>query len=483
MSPALVSLSVMALVVAVGARVGFLAAHRRPMDLEQWLVGARGFGALVVFLLMAGEIFTTFTFLGISGWTYSLGGPALYALAYNTLGAVVGFFLAPRIWAAGKQSGMLTQSDFFAQRYGSRWLAAVVCVVGIASLVPYLQLQVVGLGIIASMTSLGAVSRSAAMSVAVVLLVGFVFLNGVRAVAAVSILKDALMLLCAVVIGIGVPLAYFGSIGAMFTALIHAHPHHLTLPGDSRNLGHAWYVSTVLMSALGMLMWPHLFGATFTARSADALRRNYIVMPLYILVILLMFFAGYTALLVLPHLKDGDLALLAVVRQTFPPWFLGLVGGAGALAAIVPAAILILTASSLFAKNLFRAVVAPGMSDAQVRNLARAMVLAMGAGSLYLAIREPSSLVSLLLLGYAGVVQFFPGVLLGLYWPRARASAVFFGMIAGIGLASFLMLTHRDPYHGWNAGFLGLCANFLLTVLLSASGRSIAARPAEAIAP
>ncbi len=473
----------MALVVAVGARVGFLAAHRRPMDLEQWLVGARGFGALVVFLLMAGEIFTTFTFLGVSGWTYSLGGPALYALAYNTLGAVVGFFLAPRIWAAGKQSGMLTQSDFFAQRYGSRWLAAFVCVVGIASLVPYLQLQVVGLGIIASMTSLGAVSRSAAMSVAVVLLVGFVFLNGVRAVAAVSILKDALMLLCAVVIGIGVPLAYFGSIGAMFTALIHAHPHHLTLPGDSRNLGHAWYVSTVLMSALGMLMWPHLFGATFTARSADALRRNYIVMPLYILVILLMFFAGYTALLVLPHLKDGDLALLAVVRQTFPPWFLGLVGGAGALAAIVPAAILILTASSLFAKNLFRAVVAPGMSDAQVRNLARAMVLAMGAGSLYLAIREPSSLVSLLLLGYAGVVQFFPGVLLGLYWPRARASAVFFGMIAGIGLASFLMLTHRDPYHGWNAGFLGLCANFLLTVLLSASGRSIAARPAGAIAP
>ena len=468
MSPALISLSVMGLVVTVGAGVGFLAARRRRMDLEQWLIGARGFGAVLVFLLMAGEIFTTFTFLGVSGWTYSRGGPALYALAYNTLGAVVGFFIAPRLWVAAKQSGMLTQSDFFAQRYGSRWLAAFVCLVGIASLVPYLQLQVVGLGIIASVTSLGAIGRSAAMSVAVVLLVAFVFVNGVRALASVSVLKDALMLLCAVVIGVGVPLAHFGGIGAMFTALIHAHPRHLTLPGDSRDLGHAWYVSTVLMSSLGMLMWPHLFGATFTARSADALRRNYIVMPLYILVILLMFFAGYTALLVIPHLKDGDLALLSVVRQTFPPWFLGLVGGAGALAAIVPAAILILTASSLFAKNLFRAVVAPGMSDEQVRHLARAMVLAMGAGSLYLAIREPASLVSLLLVGYAGVVQFFPGVLLGLYWPRARGSAVFIGMIVGIALSSFLMLTHRDPFHGWNAGFLGLCANFLLTVVLSA---------------
>jgi SSS family solute:Na+ symporter len=106
----------------------------------------------------------------------------------------------------------------------------------------------------------------------------------------------------------------------------------------------------------------------------------------------------------------------------------------------------------------------------------------MGAGSLYLAIREPASLVSLLLVGYAGVVQFFPGVLLGLYWPRARGSAVFIGMIVGIGLSSFLMLTHRDPFHGWNAGFLGLCANFLLTVGLSAGVSRSADRAAAAAA-
>lgn len=467
MSPAQVSLAVMALIVLAGATAGFLGARRRTMSLEQWLVGARGFGAVLVFLLTAGELFTTFTFLGVSGWTYSRGGPALYALAYNTLASVVGFFLAPRIWQLGKRHGMQTQSDFFALRYGNKWLAGLVCIVGIASLIPYLQLQVVGLGIIASVTSLGAIGRTPAMLVAVILLVAFVFANGVRAIASVSVLKDALMLLCAVVIGIGVPLIHFGSIGALFSAVARAHPHHLTMPGDTTNLGHAWYVSTVLMSALGGLMWPHLFSATFTARSDDALRRNYIVMPLYTLVILLMFFAGFAALLVVPHLKDGDLALLAVVRETFPAWFLGLVGGAGVLSAIVPAAILILTAASLFAKNLIRPVVAPHMSDHQVRNLSRAMVVIIGAVSLYLAISEPASLVSLLLVGYAGVVQFFPGVLLGLYWRRVRAFAVLIGIAAGIALASFLMLTHRDPYHGVNAGFLGLCCNFLLTVLLS----------------
>jgi SSS family solute:Na+ symporter len=50
------------------------------MDLEQWTVGGRGFGMMLVWMLMAGEIYTTFTFLGASGWAYSRGGPVLYIL-------------------------------------------------------------------------------------------------------------------------------------------------------------------------------------------------------------------------------------------------------------------------------------------------------------------------------------------------------------------------------------------------------------------
>jgi hypothetical protein len=29
------------------------------------------------------------------------------------------------------------------------------------------------------------------------------------------------------------------------------------------------------------------------------------------------------------------------------------------------------------------------------------------------------------------------------------------------------MLTGRDPYHGWNAGFLALCANFAITAFVT----------------
>jgi SSS family solute:Na+ symporter len=457
----------MATIVAIGTVIGFLAGVHRKMDLEQWTVGNRGFGAVFVFLLMAGETYTTFAFLGASGWAYSRGGPALYVLAYLTLAYVVSFFILPQIWQMGRRQGMQTQSDFFGVRYKNKYLAGFVCVVGIASFIPYLQLQITGVGLIVSIASFDTIGQVPAMVIAVVLLVAFVFASGVRAVAWVSVVKDALMVFAAISIGIGIPLVHFGGVGPMFAALVHSHPTHMTMPGATHNLGHAWFISTVLLTSLGFYMWPHAFSAAFTAKSADTLRRNAVVMPLYTLTLGFIFFAGFATVVIVPGLANGDLALLTVVRKTFPPWYLGVIGGAGALTAMVPAAIFVLTAATLFAKNLYRPLFAPAMTDDQVAHLARAMVIVLGVISLSLAIFSSTTLVSLLLTGYAGVTQFFPGVVLGIYWKNVTARAVFTGMITGVGAALFLMLSHHDPFYGLSAGFLALCLNFAVVVALS----------------
>ena len=448
MSPTAVSLTTIFGIVGLGALIGFLAGVRRKMNLEQWTVGGRGFGAVLMYLLMAGEVYTTFSFLGASGWAYSRGGPTLYIMAQLTLAYVVSFFIVPQMWEVGRKHKLQTQSDFFNMRYGNKYLAAFVCVVGVIFLIPYLQLQLTGLGIIVNVASFDGIGRTPAMVISVVLLAAFVFSSGVRAVAWISVLKDALMILAALSIGIGIPYIHFGGIGPMFAALAQARPAHLTMPGATADLGHTWYISTVLLTSLGFYMWPHTFGATFTAKSGDTLRRNAVVMPLYTMTLAFIFFAGFTAVLVAPGLPDGDLALLTVVRQSFPAWFLGVIGGAGALTAMVPAAILILTAATLFAKNLWRPMFAPTMTDDQVAKVARAMVVVLSVISLYLATHSSATLVSLLLLGYAGVTQFFPGVVLGLYWKRVTMPGVFAGMIAGVATVAFLVLTHQDPFFG-----------------------------------
>ena len=139
-----------------------------------------------------------------------------------------------------------------------------------------------------------------------------------------------------------------------------------------------------VLTSVTFYMWPQYFAASFTARSGKVLRRNAVIMPLYSITTPLMLFVGLSAVLVLPGLSNGDLSLLMMVRKTFPAWFLGVVGGAGALTAMVPAAIQLLTGATLYAKNLFRPILAPGMTEQQVAKLAKIMVLVLTSGALSL---------------------------------------------------------------------------------------------------
>src|SRR4029077_5544372 len=351
MSAGIVALAVISFIVGTGSFVGLYAGSHRTMDLEQWTVGGRGFGIVFVWLLMAGEIYTTFTFLGASGWAYSKGAPVLYILGYQPLMYVVSFFILPQIWEFGRRYRLQTQADFFQARYGSKYLAAFVALVGVIFIIPYLQIQLTGLGMIVEVASFGAIPRTAAMVISFAIVAAFVLTSGIRGVAWVSVLKDVLLLFAAVFVGIAVPYIYFGGIGPMFAALVRAKPAHLVMPGATTNLGHSWYVSTVLLVAVGFYMWPQFFGASFSAKSSDTLRRNAVIMPFYSITMPLMFFVGLAATLILPGLANGDLAMLTLVRKTFPAWFLGVIGGAGALTAMVPAGVMILTAATLFAKN------------------------------------------------------------------------------------------------------------------------------------
>jgi SSS family solute:Na+ symporter len=453
--------------IAVSAGIGIFAGRRLKMNLENWTVAGRRFGLILIWLLMAGEIYTTFTFLGASGWAFSKGAPAFYILIYGTLAYTLSFFILPALWRVGKRYGLHTQPDYFIKRYDSRFLGVFVALIGVFSIIPYLQLQLAGLGFIVEVASNGAVSSNSAILLAFVLTCVFVYTSGLRGAAWVAIIKDVMMLVAVGVVGIGVPSIYFGSPGKMFEALIAKMPEHLIFPGSTTNMDLGWVMSTALLTGLGFYMWPHVFGSAFSAKSDRIIKRNAIIMPFYQIPILLIFFVGFTAFLIIPELKNGDMAFLELVNRTYPPWFMGFVGAAGAVTAMVPSAILVLFASTLIAKNVYQAGFRPQAKEETVLRLSRIMVPVLTTFALIFAIFFPNELVNLLILGYDGVCQFFPGVVLGLFWKRVTKEGVFTGLIFGLAIVVFLILTGRDPFLGMNAGFVGLVVNGFLTVALS----------------
>ena len=293
------------------------------------------------------------------------------------------------------------------------------------------------------------------------------YTSGIKGTAWVAIVKDVMMILAVFIVGIGVPYIYFGGFGKMFQKLIEQKPDFLVFPGAAPQMNVLWIMSTLLVMGMGFYMWPHVFGSAFSAKSAKIIKRNAVIMPFYQIPILLIFMVGFTALLVIPGLEDGDMAFLALVNKTYPSWFMGFVGAAGAVTAMVPSAILVLFASTLLAKNVYQAGFKPHMSEEKVMTLSRFMVLVIMTFALVFAIFFPNELVPLLIFGYNGVSQFFPGVVLGLFWKRVTRMGVLSGLIAGITVVIILILSKNDPFLGMNAGFVGLVVNSFVTVGIS----------------
>jgi SSS family solute:Na+ symporter len=474
-----VALAILAASLVLALTLGLLARRGRTMTLEQWTVGGRGFGALFVFLLMAGEIYTTFTFLGGSGWAYGKGAPAFYILCYGSIAYALSYFLLPAIWRHAARLGLHSQADYFVARYDSRALGVLVSLVGVIAMVPYLVLQLKGLGIIVSECSYGSLPVSWAVWMSVTALVVYVIVSGVHGSAWTAVVKDVLILGVVVTLGLVLPWRVSGGLRPMFETIARDHPGFLTLA--PRGMSLVWFISTVALSALGFYMWPHAFASAYTAHSEEVFRKNAAIMPLYQLVLLFVFFTGFAALVRVPGLQgsDADLSLLRISRLEFTPSILGVIGAAGVLTALVPGSMLLMTASTILAKNVV-GVLRPHTTERAIARLARALVPVVGLVAALLTLRGGTALVPLLLLGYSFVTQLFPAVLLSLgERRRVSAAGAAAGIVTGVVMVATVQIrgaTLARLLPGWpagitdlNIGVVALALNTLVMLLVSSA--------------
>jgi SSS family solute:Na+ symporter len=479
------ALAVICATIAAVLLLGLLARRGKEMDLEQWTVGGRGFGTILVFVLMAGEIYTTFTFLGGSGFAYGHGAPAFYILSYGCLAYVLSYWLLPPIWRYAKQHRLIAQPDFFARKYDSPALGLLVAVVGIVALVPYLVLQLKGLGIIVDTAAYGAISPTVAVWIGAAVVTCYVMVSGVHGSAWTAVVKDTTILAVVLFLGIYLPLHYYGGYGVMFQAIQAARPDFLALPPQGESV--AWFDSTVLLTALGFYMWPHTFGSLYTAKTDRAFRRNAALLPLYQIILLFVFFVGFAAILQVPGLQGSeiDLSLLRLSVQTFDPWFVGVIGAAGVLTAIVPGSMILMASATLLANNILR-YFRPQITDATVSRAARLLVPAVALIAVIFTLQGGTTIVALLLMGYSFVTQLFPALVASLlpHNPVTRAGA-FAGICVGVVTVAVTSLTHTtmatlfpalpEAVRDLNVGIVALAMNFVALGLVSAATRHRAA--------
>ena len=324
-------------------------------------------GALLLYTLMAAEIYSAYAFLGVAGWAYSYGMPIMYALAYGSLAYAFGYFYAKYIWKAGKRFGYVTQADYFMHRFNSKALAVFTALIGIVFIIPYVQLQLQGLGYILHVGSLNALSINLSMAIALTVVLIYVYTSGLRGIAWTNFLQGIFMFIIAWGVVFAIPFLKFGGIGPLFRRLLETKPQMLYLHPP---LGMTWYLSTMILSGLGFFIWPHLWPSIFGAKDIKPLKKTYVVLPLYSFFMLPVILAGLNV-----------------------------------------------AAAGLTASNIYR-IAKPSASDKELVLVSRLFVVFYALLALGLAIVARGRLVALLLLGYSGITQMFPGAVLGMFWKR-----------------------------------------------------------------
>ncbi|HEU4846683.1 MAG TPA: sodium:solute symporter [Rubrobacteraceae bacterium] len=481
-----IALVIIFIFLAFAVFLGIRARRGKDMHLEEWTVGGRGFGAIFIFLLLAGEIYTTFTFLGGSGWAYGEGGPAFYIIAYGCLAYIMSYWLLPAVWRYAKDNRLHSQADFFASKYESSALGVLVSLVAVIAMVPYLALQFQGLGLIVSEASYGAISATVAAIIGTVAVTVYVIISGIHGSAWTAVVKDIMVLVVVVFLGIYLPFALYGGVGEMFREIQAQKPGFLILPEEGYSP--SWFVSTVLLTALGFYMWPHTFGSTFTAENARVIRRNATFLPLYQLILLFVFFVGFAAVLKVPGLtgEKVDLALLAISKDTFSAPVVGLIGAAGLLTALVPGSMLLMVSATVLAKNVY-SVFVPSTSEHRVGTIAKVLVPIVAAVSLWFSLQSGEGIVLLLLLGYSLVTQLFPALLFSLmpnnFVTKWGAAA---GIVAGVLTVTYVTVKETTigelfPFlpgavADTNIGIVALVVNFVVLIIVSLATGGLAVR-------
>ena len=420
--------------------MGFLAARWRrpaaPAHLDEWGLGGRQFGTWVTWFLVGGDFYTAYTVIAVPALVYAVGAYGFFALPYTIIVYPIVFAIMPRLWTVAQRHGHVTAADVVHGRYGSRALELAVALTGVLATMPYIALQLVGMEVV--IHALG-VPGEAPLIVAFVILALFTYVAGLRAPALIAFVKDIMIYIVVIVAVALIPLR-LGGYAAVFA---HADAAFKAKGGATGlTLVPAQllpYATLALGSAMAAFMYPHTLTGIFASGSADTIRKNAILLPLYTLLLGLIALLGYMALAAGIRVASPTEVVPALFKALFPGWFAGFAFAAIAIGALVPAAVMSIGAANLFTRNFWKAYVNPAVTPAGEASVAKVVSLGVKVGALLCILLLPTQFaIDLQLLGGMWILQTFPAVVFGLFGGWFRAPALLLGWVVGFGSGSYL---------------------------------------------
>ena len=460
--------------------MGFMASRWKraeaPAHLDEWGLGGRQFGTWITWFLVGGDFYTAYTVIAVPALVYAVGAYGFFALPYTIIVYPIVFAIMPALWRTAHAKGHVTAADVVQANFGSRSLELAVAVTGIVATMPYIALQLIGMGaVIKAMGLEGELPIVAAF----VILALYTYSAGLRAPAVIAFVKDIMIYIVVLVAVVLVPFR-LGGYGAVFAAAHDAFAAKGGATGLTLKPAQMLPFATLALgSALAAFMYPHTLTGVFASKSADTIRKNAILLPAYTLLLGLIALLGYMAIAAGIKVSSATDVVPELFKSMFPSWFSGFAFAAIGIGALVPAAVMSIGAANLFTRNIWKTFVNPSVTHAGEAQVAKITSLVVKVGALAFILFLPTQYaLDLQLLGGLWILQTFPALVFGLFSRWFRPGALLLGWAAGMGWGSWTAWSNGlkplasiqlgDTTYSFYVGLGAVILNIVVAVLLSA---------------
>ena len=139
----------------------------------------------------------------------------------------------------------------------------------------------------------------------------------------------------------------------------------------------------------------------------------------------------------------GDIIVLATPEIGGLPYVVsGMVAAGGLAAALSTADGLLLTIANALSHDLYYKVIDPNASTARRVTISKMLLLVVALAAAYVAAQKPADILFLVSAAFSfAAASFFPALTLGIFWKRANKWGASLGMIAGLGVTMYYMVT------------------------------------------
>jgi len=428
---------------------------------------------------------TAWTFYGSVGRAASDGIGFLPIYLGPTLMIALWWLVMRKILRISKRNRITSLADFVASRYGkSALLGGMVTVFAVIVIVPYISLQLKAISNsftilvqypeIVMPVKIGAAPllQDTALWVALILAL-FTIAFGTRhldaaehhpgMVAAIAF-ESLVKLLAFVAVGVFVTFGIYNGFGDVF-ARAAAEPKiaPLLTPLEGVAGGYASWVWLTILSMLAIMFLPRQFQVTVIENIDEShLKKAIWVFPAYMLLInifvLPIAFGGRlhfpggnvdadTFVLTLPMIEQQELLALLV--------FIGGLSAATGMVIVETIALSTMVCNDLLMPILLRLkrlrlAERPDLTGLLLGIRRGAIIVVVLLGYLYFRLAgEAYALVSIGLISFAGVAQFAPAILGGIFWRGATRRGALAGLLAGFAVWLYTLLLPALARSGW----------------------------------